>query len=385
MEIFVSVLALRNRRELMILQRIRILHYKNIEEADLSFSPKINCFIGNNGEGKTNLLDAIYYLSFCKSHTNLPDGQNIRHGVDFFMIEGDYERTDSTTNIYCGVKRRQKKIFKCDKKEYEKLADHIGLIPLVLVSPADEELILGGSEERRKFIDGFIAQYDNVYLNELLSYKNLLMQRNSMIRNEVKDDLLYESIEERMSMHGAYVHERREMFINDFHPYFMEFHKSVSLEKESVELRYVSQLQNGSSFAELLKKNREKDFIVGYTTVGVHRDDLEMTMAGAPIRKFGSQGQNKTYLIALKLAQFDFLHRLKNEKPILLFDDIFDKLDATRVDRIVRMMTDNHFGQVFISDTNREHLSSILKNSSCEYHLYRVENGVVELKDQSNL
>ncbi|MBO4530120.1 MAG: DNA replication and repair protein RecF [Paludibacteraceae bacterium] len=365
----------------MYLQRLRILNYKNIEEADLTFSPKINCFIGNNGEGKTNLLDAVYYLSFCKSHTNSVDGQNVMHDRDFFMLDGDYSLNDLSTNIYCGVKKRQKKQFKRDKKEYEKLSDHIGLLPLVLVSPSDEELILGGSEERRKFIDGFIAQYDKLYLSHLLSYKTLLTQRNSMIRNEIHDELLYETIEEQMATYGTYIHEQRTKFIADFLKHFQEFHQTVSLGKEKVDLIYQSQMQEQPSLLKLLKENREKDFVVGYTTKGVHKDDLEMNMEELPIRKIGSQGQCKTYLIALKLAQFDFLKRLKNEKPILLFDDIFDKLDTLRVNQIIQLMKDNRFGQVFISDTNREHLSSLLKNMDCDYHLYGVENGHIELKE----
>ncbi len=366
----------------MYLQRLRILNYKNIEETDLELSPKINCFIGDNGEGKTNLLDAVYYLSFCKSHTNSIDSQNVMHDRDFFMLDGSYLIENNPTNIYCGLKKRQKKQFKRDKKEYEKLSDHIGLLPLVLVSPSDEELILGGSEERRKFIDGFIAQYDKQYLVHLLSYKNLLTQRNSMIRNEIRDEILYEAIEEQMDFYGSSIYARRCEFIADFLPHFQEFHQTVSMGKESVELLYKSQLQEHPSLKTLLKTSREKDFVVGYTTKGIHKDDLEMNMESLPIRKIGSQGQNKTYLVALKLAQFDFLKRLKGVRPILLFDDIFDKLDALRVNQIVQLMKDNRFGQVFISDTNREHLSSLLKNLDCDYHLYGVKSGCVELRER---
>lgn len=365
----------------MYLQRVKILNYKNIEEADLTFSPKVNCFIGNNGEGKTNLLDVVYYLSFCKSHANSVDSQNIMHEREFFMLDGLYNMNGSETSIYCGVKRRQKKQFKKDKKEYEKLSEHIGLLPLVLISPSDEELILGGSEERRKFIDGFIAQYDRSYLIHLLNYKALLTQRNAMIRNEIRDILLYEAMEEQLASHGEKIYESRRAFINDFLPCFQEFHQTVSLQKEKVELNYKSQLEGDYSQTELFAKNREKDFVVGYTTVGEHRDDLDMTMDGLPIRKIGSQGQNKTFLIALKLAQFDFLRRLRNEKPILLFDDIFDKLDGQRVNQIIELIKDNRFGQVFISDTDREHLSLILKKIDCPYRLYNVEGGNVELRE----
>lgn len=366
----------------MYLRRVKILNYKNIEEADLTLSPKVNCFIGNNGEGKTNFLDAVYYLSFCKSHTGSVDSQNIMYERDFFMLDASYMVGDTATDVYCGVKRRQRKIFKRDKKEYEKFSDHIGLLPLVLVSPSDQELILGGSEERRKFMDGFIAQYDRRYLEYLLSYKTLLTNRNSMIRNEVRDALLYETVEEQMARFGEHIYAERVRFSEKFLPFFREFHRIVSMEKENVELKYKSQLADGRPMTERWAAEREKDFAVGYTTSGVHKDDLEMTMDGFPIKKVGSQGQNKTFLIALKLAQFDFLKRLKNVKPILLFDDIFDKLDGNRVSQIVQLLKDNRFGQVFISDTDREHLSDILKNTDCRYRLFGVERGSVELKEE---
>ena len=363
----------------MFLQRLKIVNYKNIEEADLTFSSKINCFIGDNGVGKTNLLDAVYYLSLCKSHTNAIDSQNIRHDSEFFMLSGDYQVKGEMVEIYCGVKRRQKKLFKRDKKEYEKLTDHIGFLPLVLISPSDEELILGTSEERRKFVDGFISQYDKNYLCQLLTYKNLLTQRNSMIKNEVQDALFYETIEEQMAVSGLYIYEQRTKFIEMFLPYFQEIHRYVSDGKENVSLRYVSQLQENASLSDLLRASREKDKIVGYTTKGVHKDDLEMNMEGYPIRKIGSQGQNKTYLIALKLAQYEFLKKIKNDQPILLLDDIFDKLDASRVARLVQLIKEDRFGQVFITDTNREYLTKILSVAECPYQLFWVKDGVVVL------
>lgn len=369
----------------MYLKRVKILNYKNIEEADLTLSPKVNCFIGNNGEGKTNLLDVVYYLSFCKSHSNSVDSQNVMWEREFFMLDGNYLLDDKEVDIYCGVKKRQKKQFKRDKKEYEKLSDHIGLLPLVMVSPSDEELILGGSEERRKFVDGFISQYDHLYLRHLIAYKNLVTQRNAMIRDEVRDVLLYETIEEQMDLHGSAIYKSRKEFISDFLPLFQEFHNIVSLGRETVQLSYKSQLSEVSSLLDILKSKREKDFIVGYTTSGVHKDDLEMELEGMPIRKIGSQGQNKTFLIALKLAQFDFLKSLKKVKPILLFDDIFDKLDGERVNQIVQLIKDNRFGQVFISDTDREHLSNILKGIDCPYHLYYVKGGNVELKESRDV
>ncbi len=363
----------------MYLQRISIINYKNIREADLRFSPKINCFIGNNGVGKTNLLDAVYYLSFCKSHSNSIDSQVIKHNEEFFVLHGFYEGEQAGTDIYCGLKRKQKKQFKRNKKEYEKLSDHIGFIPLVLVSPADSELILGGSDERRKFVDGFISQYDKNYLSALLAYNKALIQRNSMMKNGISDDMLLDIWEEQLALNGEYIFQKRNDFIEEFLPIFQEFYKYVSQEKEQVKLSYHSQLHNDNPLRELLLKSRERDKLIGYTTKGIHKDDLEMILEDFPIKRVGSQGQNKTYLIALKLAQFDFLKRINGTCPILLFDDIFDKLDAQRVQQIILLLKDNRFGQIFISDTNREHISGILKKSGCEHHIYIVNDGEVKL------
>jgi DNA replication and repair protein RecF len=359
----------------MYLQRISIINYKNIGEADLQLSPKINCFIGNNGVGKTNLLDAVYYLSFCKSHSNSIDSQNIRHDEDFFVIHGFYAGEMIHTDIYCGLKRRQKKQFKKNKKEYEKLSDHIGLLPLVMVSPADAELIFGGSEERRKFMDGFISQYDKQYLNSLLAYNKALLQRNHMLKNDLCDNTLLDIWEEQLYEYGEYIYRERCCFIEKFLPLFQEFYQYISQEKEKVGLAYQSQLHGKCTLRELLLQSRERDKIIGYTTKGIHKDDLDMMLEGFPIKRVGSQGQNKTYLIALKLAQFIFLKELNNIRPILLFDDIFDKLDAQRVEQIISLLQDDRFGQIFISDTNREHISEILEKSACEYSMFFVENG----------
>jgi DNA replication and repair protein RecF len=363
----------------MYLQRISIINYKNIKEAELRFSSKINCFIGNNGVGKTNLLDAIYYLSFCKSHSNSIDGQVIKHDEEFFVLHGFYEGKLSGTDIYCALKRRQKRQFKRNKKEYEKLSDHIGLIPLVLVSPSDAELILGGSDERRKFIDGFISQYDKNYLVALLAYNKALHQRNAMMKSENIDEMVLDIWEEQLAKHGEYIFRKRDEFIKQFLPIFQEFYKFVSQEKEQVTLSYHSQLLEGVPLRDLLRNCRERDKLTGYTGKGIHKDDLEMLLGNFPIKRVGSQGQNKTYLVALKLAQFDFLKRISGLSPILLFDDIFDKLDALRVQQIIHLLKDNRFGQIFISDTDREHISGILKESGCEYLLYMVNDGEVAL------
>lgn len=361
----------------MQLDRLRIINYKNIREADLEFHKGINCLLGCNGAGKTNILDAIYYLSFCKSHTNPIDTQNITHEEEFFMLDGNYKTSNEEINIYCGVKKRHKKQFKKDKKEYEKLSDHIGLIPLVMISPADIELIHGGSEERRKFIDGFISQYDKKYLQSLITYKKALEQRNSMLKELPNDALLFDVIEEQMSILGLYIHQERKKFIEQFHPIFQEFYQIISSGKEEVSLEYKSQLANGDNLSELLKSTRERDLILGYTSKGIHKDDLEMNLENLPIKRIGSQGQNKTFLIALKFAQFTLLQQICNERPILLFDDMFDKLDKQRAEKIISLMGGKHLGQIFISDTDRVSLTSILEESSYPYKLFTVENGEV--------
>ena len=362
----------------MILKRISILNYKNLEQVELSFSPKLNCFFGSNGMGKTNLLDAIYFLSFCKSAGNPIDSQNIRHGADFFVIQGFYEAADgSVEEIYCGMKRRQKKQFKRNKKEYTRLSDHIGFLPLVMVSPADSLLIAGGSEERRRFMDVVISQYDRDYLEALIRYNKALAQRNVLLKNEQPvDEELMLVWEEVMAQAGEVVFRKRDAFINEFTPIFQSFYSVISQDKEQVGLQYVSHARQ-ASLLDVLKESRERDRIMGYTLRGVHKDELLMTLADFPIKREGSQGQNKTYLVALKLAQFDFLKRTGSTVPLLLLDDIFDKLDASRVEQIVKLVANDRFGQIFITDTNREHLDRILHNVGGNYKLFSVEQGAV--------
>ena len=367
----------------MILKRISVLNYKNLEQAELSFSPKLNCFFGRNGMGKTNLLDAVYYLSFCKSAGNPIDSQNMRHEADFFVIQGFYEADDGTPEeVYCGMKRRQKKVFKRNKKEYTRLSDHIGFLPLVMVSPADSELIAGGSDGRRRFMDVVISQYDKTYLEALIRYNKALEQRNALLKSEQPvEDGLFLIWEEMMAQAGEVVFQKREAFIDEFVPIFQSFYAFVSQGHEDVGLAYRSHAR-GASLLEVLRDSRMRDQIMGYSLHGVHKDDLEMQLGGFPIKREGSQGQNKTYLIALKLAQFDFLKRTGTTTPLLLLDDIFDKLDATRVEQIVKLVSGDRFGQIFITDTNREHLDRILHNIGSDYKMFGVENGnVAEIEE----
>ncbi|QUT66535.1 DNA replication and repair protein RecF [Bacteroides uniformis] len=369
---------------IMILKRISILNYKNLEQVELSFSPKLNCFFGQNGMGKTNLLDAVYFLSFCKSAGNPIDSQNICHDADFFVIQGFYEAADGTPEeIYCGMKRRQKKQFKRNKKEYTRLSDHIGFLPLVMVSPADSELIAGGSDERRRFMDVVISQYDKEYLDALIRYNKALVQRNTLLKSEQPvEEELFLVWEEMMAQAGEVVFRKREAFIREFIPIFQSFYSFISQDREKVGLSYDSHARD-ASLLEVLKESRARDQIMGYSLRGVHKDELNMLLGDFPIKREGSQGQNKTYLVALKLAQFDFLKRTGTTVPLLLLDDIFDKLDASRVEQIIKLVAGNSFGQIFITDTNREHLDRILHKVGSDYKMFRVEQGTVaEMKEE---
>jgi len=363
----------------MYLESLSVINYKNIRESNLAFSRKINCFLGDNGMGKTNFLDAIYYLSFCKSHSNSIDTQNILHSEEFFMLSGEYFRNDSPESVYCGLKRKQKKQFRRNKKEYERLSDHIGLLPLVMVSPDDATLIDGGSDERRKFIDGVIAQYNKTYLQYLLNYNNLLRQRNMLLKNHATTDTtVFEILEEQMDMLGQYIYGERKRFIDEFIPVFQHFYTLISGDCESVTLSYTSQYSGQSSLADKLKVTRERDRLIGFTTSGIHKDELEMVLSEHPIKRVGSQGQNKTFLVSLKFAQFEFLKKIHGFTPIVLLDDIFDKLDSKRVSNIVSLVASDMFGQIFITDTNREHLDRILSELNEEARIFKVTDGIAE-------
>ena len=363
----------------MILKRISILNYKNLEQVELDFSPKMNCFIGQNGMGKTNLLDAVYYLSFCKSATNPIDSQNVMHDQDFFVIQGFYVTDEGDPEeIYCGLKRRQKKQFKRNKKEYTRLSDHIGFVPLVMVSPADAELIAGGSEERRRFMDVVISQYDNTYIEALNNYNKALQQRNALLKMEEEPDAtLMELWEQQMAMNGEMLYAKRQAFVSELVPLFQEIYQHISGNQEKVGLHYISHCQRGP-LLEVIQRDRFKDRAVGYSLHGMHRDDLEFTIGDYQMKREGSQGQNKSYVIALKLAQFSFLQRTcSNTTPLLLLDDIFDKLDAQRVEAIVQLVSSDSFGQIFITDTNRDHLDQILHRLNGDFRIFEVNNGEI--------
>jgi len=359
----------------MYLKQISLFNYKNFAEAGFEFNPKINCFVGKNGIGKTNVLDAIYQLSYGKSYFNPLAVQNIKHGEEFFVIDGEFEKGERTEQIVCSLKKGQKKILKRNGKQYEKFSDHIGFIPLVIISPADRDLIVEGSETRRKFIDSVISQLDPAYLQQLIQYQKILNQRNALLKyfalNQVFENDTLSIYNEQLDGLGHVIFEKRKAFLAEFIPIFNIHHQAITGSGETVQLVYESQLHD-NNLLTLLQQNTSRDRMAHYTTVGTHKDDLSFEIDHYPIKKFGSQGQQKSFLIALKLAQFEFVKKQCGEKPILLFDDIFDKLDETRVGKIVEMVNNDEFGQLFISDTHPERTEAIVKSTHQSYSIFNL-------------
>jgi DNA replication and repair protein RecF len=365
----------------MHLKKLSVLNFKNYPEVELLFCSHINCLTGNNGEGKTNILDAIHYLSFCKSFFNPIDSQNILHESPFFLIQGLYETENQEEDeLYCGLKRNQKKQFKRNKKEYSRLADHIGLYPLVMISPADSELITEGSESRRRFIDSVIAQFDRDYLENLISYNKVLSQRNALLKqfgdSRQFDKTSLEIWDIQLIEYGKKVHLKRQSFINSFIPIFQKYYELISGGREQVGMDYISHL-NDNAFADVLEKALNRDRAMEYTTVGIHKDDLEFTINGYPLKKYASQGQQKSFLIALKLAQFAFIKSIKKVTPILLLDDIYDKLDDLRVKQLMELVSSDHFGQLFITDTHPTRLADLFKTTNADFKVFQITNGSV--------
>lgn len=367
----------------MYLSRLHVFNFKNYTEAELEFSSGANCFSGNNGSGKTNLLDAIHYLGLCKSYFNPVDSQNIKHEESFFVVQGNFVHKGNENQVYCGLKRNQKKKFSFNKTEYSRLSDHIGLIPVVMISPTDHELITGGSEERRKLADSIISQYNKLYLDDLIAYNKALSQRNSLLKQfERNGGFDYSSLEiwdEQLITYGNRIHAERVSFISEFLPLFRNIFNYIADGSEKVEMEYSSQL-NQDSFDDLLRQYRERDRIVQFTTAGIHKDDLEMKIHDHPIKKFGSQGQQKSFLIALKLAQFQFFSMKKGVKPILLLDDIFEKLDESRVTKLMELVSKENFSQIFITDTHSRRVTDIFENINIPVKMFEVESGEVKPK-----
>ena len=359
----------------MFLKRISLLNYKNFSEIDFELDSKINCFVGKNGIGKTNILDAIYHLANGKSYFNPLAVQNIKHEEDFFVVDGEFEKNGRTEQILCSLKKGQKKILKRNGKVYEKFSDHIGFIPLVIISPADSDLIIEGSETRRKFIDTVISQLDTSYLQQLIQYQKIISQRNALLKffalNHVFENDTLSIYNEQLNTLGEFIFEKRKKFLIDFIPIFNNYHREITNSAETVQLVYQSNLFEKDTLT-LLEENISKDRALHYTSVGVHKDDLSFEIDNYPIKKFGSQGQQKSFLIALKLAQFDFVKKQSGEKPILLFDDIFDKLDEFRVSKIIEMVNKEEFGQLFISDTHPERTENIVKTTLQSYKIFNL-------------
>ncbi len=365
----------------MILENLSLVNFKNYESAEITFSEKINCFIGNNGSGKTNMLDAIHYLSLCKSYFNSSDSLNIRFGNDFFVIEGKFANTDnSTEEIYCGFKRNAKKMFKRNDNEYDKLSDHIGLIPLIVITPSDNILITEGSEERRKLVDSIISQYNHKYLEYLIKYNKSLVQRNKLLK-EFSNGMpfnseLLETYNVQLAMYGVFLFETRQKFFVEYLPIFNHYYQYISGDLEKVEIEYESQLHEGN-FEDLLTTATNKDRAMEYTTVGIHKDDFIFKIDQNSLKKIGSQGQQKTFLVALKFAEFEFISKSQSTVPLLLLDDIFDKFDSERVKKIIQLVADNKFGQIFITDTNAGRIDDIIRSLSIPYKLFRMSKGTI--------
>jgi DNA replication and repair protein RecF len=365
----------------MQLIKLQLINFKNYTDSVFDFSKRINIFVGDNGAGKTNILDAIYYNSFCKSYFNPIDSQNIRHGEAFFSIKGVYKTEgESKDEILVAVKKNERKRVKLNAKEYSRLADHIGLFPLVMISPMDSNMIYGGSDERRKYIDGVISQFDHQYLDTLLNYNKVLQHRNALLKalnlNRGMDASTIEIWNDKMCFLGAQIHEKRQQFLQEFIPLIRRYYEFISDEREEVGINYRSQLNEGDC-AALLQENFQKDLALKHTSSGVHRDDLVFTINGFPLRKYGSQGQQKSFLLALKIAQFEYMKDKKGFKPLLLLDDVFDKLDYKRVAQLMKLVSRNEFGQIFVTDTNKERVERIFKEIEVDLSIFEIKEGAI--------
>ena len=364
----------------MYLNKLTLLNFKNYESAELDLSPAINCFVGDNGAGKTNLLEAVYYLSYCKSCFNIPDQQNIKQDDHFFMIDGVFNIRDEEEKIVCGVQEGRKKKFSRNKKEYQRLSDHIGMIPVVLSTPSDTQLIHDGSEERRRLVNTLISTHDRSYLQKLIDYNKALEQRNRLLKTFAEqnywDEPSLEMWDEALYKNAMPIFEARKNLLEKLIPDFQEYYNYISGNQEEVSLQYKSDLFDGN-LADLLKQNRKPDQLARYTTKGIHRDDLVFMIGNRNVKKTASQGQQKTYLVSLKFAQFDLIKKTMNKKPLLLLDDVFDKLDASRVERIISLVAGDSFGQIFITDANKVRIDKVLEKVTSDFRIFSVANGQI--------
>lgn len=367
----------------MILQKLSLINFKNIPQLTFEFDRGINAMVGDNGAGKTNILDSIYYLSMCKSMFTLTDSQSVKHGTNFFVIDGlylnDSERSDSVVCTF-SKERTHTKVLKRNAKEYDRLSDHLGMIPVVVVMPQDTVLITDSAEERRRLLNASLSQMDRAYLQALIRYNSLLKERNKALKISSNESMLA-IYDEQMAVYASQIYEARRNLCEQLTPLVEEFYRLLSHEKESISISYRSELDE-FDFVTLMQNSRRRDIANEFTTSGVHRDDLVFSIEGYPLRKYGSQGQQKSFLVALKLAHYIMLCRTLNERPILLLDDLFDKLDSTRVERLMEIVSNEEFGQIFISDCNRTRLERILGDINVPFRLFEMEAGeVVNTKD----
>ncbi len=368
----------------MKLEKININQFKNNRESSIELSPRVNIFVGENGAGKTNILEAIYYLSFCKSPSNNTDKQNVMNGEKFFMIKGEYLRQEqSVDKVHINYQLENRKIIKRNDKEYDRIADHIGEFPLVMISPADSNLIYGRGDDRRKYIDGVISQFDRNYLRTLLNYNKVLQQRNAYLKtlaeNSKADKSLLEILDQKFHNYGTEIHQKRKDFLTEFIPIIQNYYQFISNGKEISGINYRSQLTD-NDFSKLLRANQSRDILLRHSSIGIHRDDIEFQLDNYPIKSYGSQGQQKSFLVALKIAQFEYTYKKKKYKPLLLLDDIFDKLDITRVKQLMKLVSRNEFGQIFISDTNEDRIKTIFSNIEVDKKIFMVTNGEINSK-----
>lgn len=365
----------------MYLQKIKLSNFKNYELQSVEFSTKVNCIVGLNGMGKTNLLDSIYYICMCKSHFGITDSFVKRHESKFIRIEGQFKKGKKRFKTVAKIIPKEKKEFELNGVVYDKLADHIGTFPVVMITPFDLELVLEGSEIRRKFLDNTLSQIDGEYLNALIQYNRILRQRNATLKKFGEsgrvDEGLLDIFDDQLVAPAQLIHEKRTHFSELFIPVFQEYYKIISSDQEQVSYTYRSQLKE-QNFKELLKGNRQKDVILQRSTIGVHKDDLQFKIENFPLKKFASQGQTKSFILALKLAQYDLLKKEKNCPPLLLLDDIFDKLDAKRVEHLLKLLFEKDFGQIFFTDTHEDRLSVILDKLEIEHKQFVVKDGEIE-------
>jgi len=359
----------------MLLRSLGIDNFKNIERARLEFSPKVNGLLGRNGMGKSNLLDAIFTLSFTKSFCRVPDAMLIRSGEQFSLVRANYLRRGADEDLTLGLAEGKRKSLKRKGKEYQRLSEHIGAFPLVMVSPADVDLVRESPDERRRWMDMVISQSDARYLDALIRYNKGLEQRNRLLKDAISDRAMYEAIEALMEPAAVYIYNARTAWVERLKPIFRKFYSQICGEGEEPGLRYLSQMQRADSYAAMMAGHALRDAALHHTSAGPHRDDIELTLNGMEMRRTGSQGQCKTFVIALRMAQYEFLAEATGMKPLLLLDDIFDKLDSSRVERIVQLVGNPSFGQIFITDTNRSHLDEIMSRSAGDYRLWEVDNG----------